>query len=239
MPEDQEPKPAMETIKQIVSRSLSQIRERPTDSGERDLPEPLKKLWIDTLKPFETLKDRYLSEMVDLASDFLCEVVAKRPPRWLSFLGPSGTGKTMLARILYRFIKEHCLHFSPGYGITLTELCHYASWPRMVQDMKNGDFGTVENLCEKEIKWNHVKACTYAYAVVDDIGQVEDSSKAYLISSLGRIAECRMREWTVWTANVSLEEIGEKLDRRIASRMIRDGNVVVELPPDFPDYNLR
>jgi DNA replication protein DnaC len=176
--------------------------------------------------------------MLHHATRFLAEVVTRKsPPRWLSFLGPSGTGKTMLARTLYRFIKEHCLMFSPGYGIRLTDQCYSAQWPAATQEMKAGDFSAVDRLIEKETKWDNTRGMTYSYAMIDDIGQVEDNAKAYLIGALGRIADARMGSWTIWTANLGLEQLGECLDKRITSRMIRGGNVVVE--NNCTDYNLR
>jgi hypothetical protein len=39
--------------------------------------------------------------------------------------------------------------------------------------------------------------------------------------------------WRVWTGNMSLEQIAARIDQRIASRMLRDGSVVVV---DVKDY---
>ena len=149
----------------------------------------------------------------------------------------------MMAKMIFRAIKHSLTYFrpgfSPGYGITLADQCYLARWPNMVKEMKTGDFSTSENLIEFEEKWDGSKGPTITYAMIDDIGQTEDMQKAYLVGALGRIADMRLGTWTIWTANLSLEQIGDQLDRRISSRMLRDGNVVVELPADFPDYNLR
>jgi hypothetical protein len=56
-------------------------------------------------------------------------------------------------------------------------------------------------------------------------------------SKLYDVLESRLGKWTVLTANVSLSQIGELLDPRIASRMIRNNSVVVDV--NLPDWNLR
>lgn len=143
----------------------------------------------------------------------------------------------MLAKMVFQFIKANCLVFSPGYGINLTDQCYFAKWSKMVQEMKSGDFGTVDLLIEQESKWDGRIGKTYTYAMIDDIGQIEDALKSYLVGSLGRIADARLGSWTIWTANVGLEQLGECLDRRITSRMVRDGNIVVE--NNCIDFNIR
>ena len=139
--------------------------------------------------------------------------------------------------MVFQFIKANCLVFSPGYGINLTDQCYFAKWSKMVQEMKSGDFGTVDLLIEQESKWDGRIGKTYTYAMIDDIGQIEDALKSYLVGSLGRIADARLGSWTIWTANVGLEQLGECLDRRITSRMVRDGNIVVE--NNCIDFNIR
>lgn len=173
------------------------------------------------------------------ATRFLAEIIADETPRWLAFLGPSGTGKTMLSKLIMRFIRKHCLLFTPGYGITLTDQAYIAKWPNMVREMKAGDFGSCDQLSEKETKWNGKENLTFKYALIDDIGHLEDSSKSYILSAIGRVADNRIGSWTIWTSNLLLEQIGKIVDPRLASRMIRGGNVVVELPLDFPDFNIR
>ena len=56
---------------------------------------------------FETFGEKKLCEMLDAAKDFVREMGIGATPRWLSFLGWSGTGKTHLARGISRFFKAN------------------------------------------------------------------------------------------------------------------------------------
>lgn len=139
-----------------------------------------------------------------------------------------------------RFVKEKACYYRFGKfqnAPILQHQCYWASWPKLVQEMKAGDFSACEQLCEMEEKPNGTKGPTNWFEVIDDIGQLEDTAKGYLLGALSRIADARRKQWTVWTSNLSLQEIAERLDERISSRMIRDGNVVVE--NHCIDWNLR
>lgn len=188
----------------------------------------------------ETENHPDLVAMYQAALDFCTDLQARETPRWLSLVGPSGTGKSMLARAIKKFVAlKGCLYRFGKWADAplMRHALYFASWPAMVQEMKAGNFGSVELLCERETKPNGKEDATYWFEVIDDIGQLEDSVKGYLLGALSRIADARMGKWTVWTANISLDQIAERLDERIASRMIRDGNVVVE--NHCIDFNLR
>jgi hypothetical protein len=47
----------------------------------------------------------------------------------------------------------------------------------------------------------------------------------------------RVGHWTVVTANLPLADIGDRIDVRIASRMLRDDSQVVDV--DVPDFSIR
>lgn len=72
--------------------------------------------------------------------------------------------------------------------------------------------------------------------IIDDI---EPSRTAGVTDELARIIERRIGKWTVYTSNLSLEQIGEQIDVRVASRLLRPigRSVVVEIKTK--DYALR
>jgi hypothetical protein len=66
---------------------------------------------------FQTFGEAKLSEMLGAAKDFIRDMAIGKPPRWLSFLGRCGTGKTHLARSISRFFKaEASIYIEPKTG---------------------------------------------------------------------------------------------------------------------------
>lgn len=137
---------------------------------------------------------------------FVWESEIITPGRWLSLLGTSGAGKTMLAREI--------MHQTQG---------RFRAWTRVITWTREGDHRMFEDLMREPV------------VCIDDVGgeYATDYSRAKLYEFLSE----REKMWTVITANLSLEQVGNMLDARIASRMIRHGSVVVDV--DVPDFNLR
>ncbi len=77
----------------------------------------------------------------------------------------------------------------------------------------------------------------YDFFVFDDIISEYSKLRELSASKLYDVFDSRIGKWTVITANASLEQIGEILDPRIASRMIRNNGVVLDV--DVQDFNLR
>ena len=145
-------------------------------------------------------------------------------PRWLTLLGPSGTGKTFLARMIYQIAIQNLRSYEGRDGWPHARLIRWVNWRKFCDLVRSGDYTRTEYVIEP---W---------MAVLDDVGAEYDPS-GFLTSKLDRVINERLRRWTVVTCNLSLEEISEKLDRRIASRMIRDGNKVIEV--NATDFALR
>lgn len=89
--------------------------------------------------------------------------------------------------------------------------------------MREGEYRVLDDLCQ------------LSFLVVDDIGAEHGS--AFINSKLYDLCARRETKWTVFTGNLSLSDIEQQIDARIASRMIRNGSVVVDV--NVPDFNLR
>jgi hypothetical protein len=80
------------------------------------------------------------------------------------------------------------------------------------------------------------EVCRDWLVTFDDLGAARDKQD-YLADQLFRLASQRVSRWTVWTTNLNLEEIKVRVDGRLASRLVRDGNKFVTI--EAGDYALR
>lgn len=176
---------------------------------------------------FETLGDPSLDRMFFAAQEFAValefDAVNKH---WLSLLGTSGAGKTHLARKISEFFRTYMLNeLIPGQDLNRTRYHMkggFLSWRKLCQQMRNGDYSAFQAACEDY------------FVVIDDIGSGHETS--FVTSKLDELFDARQKKWTVVTGNLSLGDI-QKIDARLASRMLRDGSVVVDV--SVTDYNLR
>jgi DNA replication protein DnaC len=182
--------------------------------------------------------DKQLAQMKEEAASFIDDIANNRTPRWLSLLGTSGAGKTMLAKIIARYFRQ-TKHMQIDWDATRRTQTESTPRGRIIRDrggfinwgdainnrMLRGDYDFLEDMRE------------YSFFAIDDIASEYERHRALSASKLYNVFEARLRKWTVVTANLSLEQIGETLDARIASRMMRDNGVVVDV--DVPDWNLR
>lgn len=140
-------------------------------------------------------------------------IVDRQPARWLSLLGPSGRGKTHLAKSLWRW----------HLGKYPSRSARFCRWMDVVNRCRNGEtYALMESLEDRD------------FLVVDDIGAEHGSE--FASSLLTQLAERRLRKWTVYTANLSVRDLAQ-IDARVASRLRRDGNAVFTFQ-DSPDFSL-
>lgn len=175
---------------------------------------------------FETLGDPRLERMLSAARTFVDDFDTGKKPRWLVMLGTSGAGKTHLAREIWRWFKA-----SPHFATRVSddeEIIYpgqFASWRNVADGILSGNYARMNELCREK------------FVVLDDIGAEYQDRAGIVKSKLDRLIDARLGKWTLITCNHTLQQIAERMDTRIASRMIRGGSVVVEV--DVPDFNAR
>ena len=147
-------------------------------------------------------------------------------PGSLLFTGPTGCGKTHLAIATYReLIKEN------RDGETL-----FITTPELLLEIR-ATFNTKKNIDDPDQTEGQVidKYSKVELLILDDLGSEKTSD--FTIQSLYLIIDRRNRNLkpTIITTNLSLQEIEEKLDARIASRL--SDMTVIKI--NMPDYRKR
>lgn len=166
-----------------------------------------------------------LIAMMQATYHFIEDVKERKPPRWLSLLGWPGAGKTYLARKVWNWYRRSDLFRAKMVNDEAVYPGQWCNWPEMAGELSgNEGYGTLEDLQ------------TETLVVLDEIGADRDRH-GHVRDCLGRLCSLRVNKWTVITSNLSLGDVQRHLDTRIASRMMRDGSVVVDV--EVPDFALR
>jgi DNA replication protein DnaC len=151
------------------------------------------------------------------------------PAYWLSIVGSSGTGKTMLARMItnvfLRYIEGLRDENRGTPGDRYSRMGGFISWSHCVERMLEGDYGFTRQ-CKED--W---------FLALDDVGAENEKLRELGTSKLFAILNERQHKFTVLTCNYGLAEIAQRMDPRIASRLIRHGGVVVD-STGVKDYSL-
>lgn len=148
-------------------------------------------------------------------------MAARATPRWLTLSGVAGCGKTMLATMLFNEAKKH----NPaGDGLWIDPTGRGARRPknvwldasRFADRMKEGEFDLPEYLVDDWL------------VVMDDLGASRDKT-SFVADATYRFCNARRDKWTIFTTNLTLPEISERIDERVASRLIRDNNALISI----------
>lgn len=167
------------------------------------------------------LYDQGLAEVIPAALAFKRAVLAREEPkRWLTLLGPSGVGKTMLLKRLFRELAND-MRIKTKTGWRSAQAAHIIP----AEDLQ--DFRAPRDYA------------AYDLIYIEDIGAGSDDragAGAVLRSRIAELLQLRSGKWTMLDANLGINEIVERLDGRIASRLKRDGSWLVQIPNSVPDY---
>lgn len=131
----------------------------------------------------------------------------------------------MLAKRLIKAVRNSKFFDSSIEGGEISYADEFIYWPNISDSLQAGD--------QPEALYH---ASRVKFLVVDDVGANRDNT-GYVTGRLGNLLGERAGKWTVVTSNLTMEQISERLDTRIASRLVRGNNRVVEI--DCIDYALR
>lgn len=156
-----------------------------------------------------------------------CAGYAATPDRGMMLVlyGNNGAGKTHLANRVYRWASR------VGVALPLVEDQHGSRhcprplmfhWPTYVDALKGGNWSLVEDAEQADL------------LLLDELGGSYDPTKLGL-DKLCRILSTREKMWTLVTTNLVPDSWEEAFDRRVASRLIRNSQLVDMT--DVPDYS--
>ena len=127
----------------------------------------------------------------------------------------------MLAKCIRTFFRRHMdgrlrdERFAPAREIRYRK-GGLKVWGDVVLEMVGGDYSGLRNLRDD---W---------FVVLDDVGVEYEKHRELSRAKLFEVLNARAGKWTVITANLSVEGIKQRLDPRIASRLLRDGSEVID-----------
>jgi len=209
-------------VGEIISGLLTATRERPTQAG----PNPIILKRFEKLAQFQTHEDAQLIKMFSAAQKFAASINYTRP-YWLLLAGATGTGKSHLAHKIWKqFMDQNRfeLKLDAANNRIVGNTAMWIDWRRFCKDLRSGGFEEIEDVIKE---W---------FVVIDDIGASRDPS-GFVTDVLDQIIAGRDGKWTMMTSNLTLEEMADTLDVRIADRMLRGGGVVIEV--DTISFNQR
>jgi chromosomal replication initiation ATPase DnaA len=149
---------------------------------------PLKPKFADWLG-FQTFGDEKLIVAASAAQEWAYAFKSKESPRWLSFIGKSGTGKTHICKRLWWYAKEKSDWSRFDYFPKVI------FWPDFIQTLRSGDAFEMR----QEMK-------RWPVLFLDDIGAERDPT-GFAAEELNTLLGCRIDKWTLITSNKDAEGI--------------------------------
>lgn len=142
---------------------------------------------------------------------------------WLTLSGPYGCGKTRLGESVFSHLRR-VDPFANGPWVAGTEEfredsrrpgCVFTHVNAFIDRTLGGDYRFPEYLGREWL------------VVVDDLGanrQGSENSREAASDAISRLCAARNGKMTIFTTNWTVSEIAARVDGRVASRLIRDGD---------------
>ena len=152
----------------------------------------------------------------------ICKTLIEKPES-IVLTGDTGSGKTHLAVAILREFVTAGKVISPRDAI-------FTTVPDLLLSIRSG-FGDSSGFTQSEEDFVNSYAKT-PFLILDDLGA--EKSTEWATATLSAIIDKRYRELlpTVYTTNLTLDEIGNQLSRRISSRM-SDAKIIKLSMPDY------
>jgi hypothetical protein len=193
--------------------------------------------WIPRLDAYEAS----LGEARDACAKFVADMERGAEPYSLTLLGENGCGKTMLMRQ----VLEQAKRINPGNP--LNNPIWPPDWEQFAPGKVNVYTGTRPYciMLEEGTLARRMREGEYDlpsslrgdfFVALDEIGVARDPTN-FVADAVSSLCEHRMHRWGMFASNLRLREIAERIDARVTSRLIRDGNKVVTIK--VHDYALR
>ena len=189
-------------------------------------------------RPVLDLYDPSLVVAAAACATLVADMERGTEPYWLTLVGVNGCGKTMLARQVHE--QAHRINpgnpqnnpiWPPNWSADKQEVyrerrpnCVWIDERAFASRVRSGEYDLPDSL---RADW-----CV----AFDELGTVRDPTN-FIADQISSLAERRLRRWMIWTTNLNAQEIGERIDARVSSRLIRDRNRVVKITAG--DYALR
>ena len=149
-----------------------------------------------------------VKEALDAADAWVRDITTFGNPHWLTLFGRSGCGKTHLLKTAQYVLRQ------AGRQVI------YRNWPAVMDEIIDGEWGHIAVMCRAHV------------LILDDIGAgYMASGRRALIAAakLYEIMEARLGRWTLLASNLAPQDISDRVDPRIASRLYRGENQLVDM----------
>lgn len=181
--------------------------------------------WEPSLDTYESS----LRYAADTAAQFIADMAAFSRPYWLTFSGVNGCGKTMLCAQIVQAARplnpgEKSLWIPVDKSKPRRPRCVWFDEKDFATRLRAGEYDLPDYLADDFL------------LVFDELGFARDPS-SFIADGIARLCQSRRDKWTVFATNLSLEEIAQRIDARITSRLIRDDNRFITIKAG--DYALR